>query len=532
MTELNLIRDAWIPVRHHGGRHAWRAPWDLFGAADDPVLAIASPRPDFDSGITQLLIGLLQAVMTPENAREWGRRADRPPAPAEMRDLLEPLAPAFELLGSGPRCFQDPSVAAFGGDSLSVEKLLIDLGMSEGGDLFSRNGSVGSMCLACAAAALATMQANAPSGGRGNLTSLRGGGPLTTILEPEDEKTSLWRTLWLNVLPRDLLPGNAHPPQNEEIFPWLRTPKVEPTTAPERASIDGHVLLNFFALPRRYWLGKSQEGSCGLCGRSAPVVSEVQSRPNGTRYTGAWVHPLSPYRRFKGEQLLAVKGDEKGIGFRHWLGLVVAPDGSEVQPALVVRALKSSRDRFERAGGKIRLWASGYAMDNMKASAWSEGRMPIFDIRPELAKAYAHQVGMLIEGANLAESYLRRAFKSLVARRAQDVKREPEHISARFWQDTEVDFYDLAARLLDVLSSSSEPLEVRQTWHAKLCAKAKSIFDLEVAEADFRAAEPGQVANSWNELRRSLYGKKIKGALELPIEAKKEAATKSKRGKS
>ena len=283
---LNLIRDSWIPTRHHSGHQARRPLWDIVGPADDPATALATTRPDFDGALTELMIGLLQVAMPPADHDAWLARFETPPTPDELRDHLAPLAPAFELFGAGPRYQQDPRVDAFGGKPLPAEKMLIDLGMSPGADVFSRNGSVGALCLPCAAAALTTMQTYAPSGGRGNLTSLRGGGPMTTLVAPADDNGPfpLWKKLWLNVLPLDAL--GMPPPSTdalEKIFPWVATQSDrEPTRALELTPEEAHPLQAFFGMPRRMWLTTPQDevGDCGLCGGgSTPVVTAIPSPP-------------------------------------------------------------------------------------------------------------------------------------------------------------------------------------------------------------------------------------------------------------
>jgi CRISPR system Cascade subunit CasA len=59
---MNLISERWIPVRHADGSHERIAPWQLTDGVggDNPIVAVASPRPDFDGALTQFLIGLLQ----------------------------------------------------------------------------------------------------------------------------------------------------------------------------------------------------------------------------------------------------------------------------------------------------------------------------------------------------------------------------------------------------------------------------------------------------------------------------------------
>jgi CRISPR system Cascade subunit CasA len=520
MTSLNLIRDPWIPVRHRSGRRSIRAPWDVLGDAADPAVAVAGPRADFDGGIVQLLIGLLQTVMPPRDPDEWLERMERPPDAGELRRRLEPLAGSFELLGPAPRFQQDVYIAVVPSKTEPIEKLLIDFGSRDGRDHFVQNGSVGALCLPCTAAALATFQTSAPKGGSGHLTSLRGGSPLTTLVVSAAVEASLWMTLWLNVMPStSIATQDASALVSETLLPWLRrTKRTNESQAIKLTPDDCHPYHFFFAMPRRIWLREPVVGDCGVCGaQDLEIIRDYSTRPRGIKYIGSWTHSLSPYRRLKSEERSAVKGDADGIGYRHWLGLVVAPDGAGVRPALPVQELLRDRDRLE-AAGDLRLWAFGYAMNNMKAKAWSESLMPIYEIPPELAAAYADDVRKLVEGAELARSCLRFAFKKLVARRPKDVKRDPAHVSAGFWEHTESRFYEIARELVDVHRRGEDAEPLRERWHRDLVGAASALFEREVAQADFRASDPAQVARAWNEMRRALYGKKMKQTLDLPVE--------------
>ncbi|WP_239500552.1 type I-E CRISPR-associated protein Cse1/CasA, partial [Streptococcus pneumoniae] len=65
------------------------------------------------------------------------------------------------------------------------------------------------------------LQTYAPSGGAGHRTSLRGGGPLTTLLAPARKGravATLWDRVWTNVPDADPDAGAADPAR---IFPWL-----------------------------------------------------------------------------------------------------------------------------------------------------------------------------------------------------------------------------------------------------------------------------------------------------------------------
>ena len=105
---------------------------------------------------------------------------------------MQPLAPAFDLLGDGPRFLQD--LEPLGGKGNPPGMLFIDSAgdstAKKNADLMVRRGRYEALPLPLAAMALYTLQAFAPSGGAGNRTSMRGGGPMVTLVKPQSE--GLW----------------------------------------------------------------------------------------------------------------------------------------------------------------------------------------------------------------------------------------------------------------------------------------------------------------------------------------------------
>ena len=92
---MNLIESPWIPVRRESGE-CHIAPWQLT-EADDPVLELAAPRPDFNGALLQFLIGLLQTACPPEDGDIWADWLEEPPPPEILSEKLQPFAHAFEL---------------------------------------------------------------------------------------------------------------------------------------------------------------------------------------------------------------------------------------------------------------------------------------------------------------------------------------------------------------------------------------------------------------------------------------------------
>src|SRR5438128_2135701 len=217
---MNLIHDAWLPIRRKHREETRIAPWEVTTRyGDDPIVALVAPRPDFNGALIQFLIGLLQTTCAPDSPRTWRMWLRDPPPPVALRAKFHPVAYAFELDGDGPRFMQDLTLKledvkkskpkklkaneAIEDEEgqLSVDKLLIDAPgaktLKDNKDHFVKRGYVTRLCLCCAASALFTLQTNTPGGGQGNRMGIRGGGPLTTLVLG---KETLWETLWLNVL--------------------------------------------------------------------------------------------------------------------------------------------------------------------------------------------------------------------------------------------------------------------------------------------------------------------------------------------
>ena len=118
-------------------------------------------------------------------------------------------------------CMQDYELRE--GDDLQIDKILVEMPgentIKNNRDHFLKRDIVNRMCFSCCATALFSLQINAPSGGQGNKTSIRGGGPLTTIVTADN----IWHTIWLNVLPEEEFKrlGNFSKTRLRDTFPWM-----------------------------------------------------------------------------------------------------------------------------------------------------------------------------------------------------------------------------------------------------------------------------------------------------------------------
>ena len=537
---MNLLEDRWIPIRRASGQRERIAPHEITDCIDtDPVVALDAPRPDFNGALIQFLIGLVQSAWV---------RADRfwelddmlwsPPTPQTLEALFAPLKEAFELDGDGPRFMQDLTLAAADGPSENeVAALLIDFPGSQSiernADHFVKRSSGGALCPHCAATALLCLMTNAPSGGAGHRTSVRGGGPLTTLVAytqvaSHQPPPALWRDVASNVLePAEFSSGRFGSAGLSMMFPWLRPIAETLNTAGEVQPLDVHPLQVYWATPRRIRLqfAYGVPVACAICANPSGVsVASYFTKNYGLNYKGPWRHPLSPYYRNKPtEALLPVHPQPDGLTYRHWLGWALGSrrGGKEIVQAATVRSFSSARVQ----PGQVRLWAFGYDMDNMKARCWYETTFPLFDLpvgtdrsaeSPELIVA---MVEPLIAAAEAVVQYLRFAVRDAWFGNGE-ARGDLGFVEASLWNLTERDFFAVVEQAIALSREhgraafdQTEPL--RRAWLDTLRRSALRLFDEVAASGRVEAGNPGKLAAAHRTLRRHLYGEKLLAALGL-----------------
>lgn len=480
---LNLLTDAWLPVRRRqSGSSTIRLPQITEALDSDPVLAPDWPRADHRIATLEFLIGTLTTFYPPLDHDAWLAGWETPPAPTVLEAAFAPVAHAFTLDGDGPRFMQDFEDLAAGSEP--VERLLIeapgDSTTRNNTDLLVRRGRVRRLGRAAAAITLYTFQSWAPAGGAGNRVGLRGGGPLVTLVIPPGAR-SLWHVLWANV-PCGIAPAAAELPR---ILPWLA-----PTVTSDGANVvtpqTAHPLRCWWGMPRRIRLDFSISDvavPCDLTGApDTTLVPSWRQRPRGANYV-AWggVHPLTPtYRQKPATEVLPVHPQPGGIGYRHWLGLVVASDDGLRKPAPAVAEWRSTRGRDAGAGADWpRLLAAGFDMDNMKARAFIETEMPL----PALADTRAQSMlddaaARLVRTADRVAGMLRSAVRAALFSPGATVKLDSELLSSvreRFWEQTEGPFF--AALHTLAAHGAGTPAPTFHDWLTRLRATALTLFD-------------------------------------------------------
>lgn len=498
---LNLITDRWIPVRRRdGGRDVIR-PDQI---AEPDVLFPDWPRADLNLACLELLVGLVFLADPPVDEVDWKQRK---PDPRRLRDALAPLAPAFNLLGDGPKFLQD--FEPLTGKANPVDMLFIDsAGTStakKNADLMVKRARYAGLEPSLAAMALYTMQAFAPSGGAGNRTSMRGGGPMVTLVRPAqgEAQNTLWSLIWANV-PE----GEALPAEMLTELPWMRptrtSEKGQLATPPEE--VDPHPEA-FFGMPRRLSLTyvNSDQGT---------LVTGVVQVPWGTNYQ-QWIHPLSPYYHVKNETL--PKHPKPGIfGYRNWQGIILQSETGD-------RAACLQRFLDQRPGETFRLMVGGWAMSNMSPLdfLWSEA--PVFP----LDSAGEALAARLVEAAEQVGYTLALNTKEGVGE-AEIGSGAGARVREQFFAQTQAAFEAALDRI-----SRGQVEAIPSEWLGTCRRVALALFDAEVLPGLADRSETRRQAAV--QARRSLLGafkgqagmgKKIYTALQLerPKRGKKQEA--------
>ena len=498
---FNLLNAAWLPVRRRSGAIERIPPWQITnGMANDPFVAFAWPRPDFDGAAHEFLIGLLSTAAAPEDDDAWEDWWFSPPMPDDLRQRFASIDHAFCLDGPGPRFLQDLDSLA-GAEEKEIAALLIDAPgaqtLRNNADLFVKRGGVPVMCRAAAAMALFTLSAYAPAGGAGHRTSLRGGGPLTTLIVAQraDGRSTLWDRLWPNVETEEQVARRSEQvprrDDHETIFPWLVPTRTSNRKARGMVTTpqDVHPLQVYWGMPRRIRLLYEEGGGrlCGLTGEHDDVVvRSFRTRNYGTDYSEGFTHPLSPYYRQNAKQTirLPVHPRPGGISYRHWPGLVLPSGDGLRDPAQVVRHWPERR----REEIPTRMIAFGYDMDNMKARAWVESEMPLWLLRDESARDLLGRfVALATEGAGTVARLLTRAVKSALYERPGDAPGDFGFIAERFYRETEAAFHGAlgeAANSIESEPHADDPsIPARETWLPVMARAALRLFD-EYAPSD------------------------------------------------
>ena len=159
---FSLLDEPWLPLALRNGEVQWVSPAGITRdlAGENPFVAPAWGRADFDAVTYEFLIGLLATAFNPARESDWRKLWNNPPDAAALAAAFAPLEPAFQLTGAGPRFMQE--LGGIDGEAGPAGGLLIEApGVNtekNNADLFQKRGRTGALGLPAAAMALFTLQ--------------------------------------------------------------------------------------------------------------------------------------------------------------------------------------------------------------------------------------------------------------------------------------------------------------------------------------------------------------------------------------
>lgn len=521
---FNLLTDEFFPVRTLSGARRWVRFEELRLEDGDFPVAFDWPRADLNIATYEFAIGVLALAYQPEDHADW-IAIWRGHSEIDLGERLAALAFAFNLTGdadgNGPRFQQD--FEAIEGEASDIDALFIDTpgvnGQKKNADVLTHRGRFPALGLKAAAIALYALQQFAPSGGKGNRTSLRGGGPMTTLVWPDRPGSAspapLWRVLLANLPLSAWGAGYLDDHELARALPWLKptiTSEGKPPDEVSQTDPRAHPLQAFFGMPRRIRLVVNGNGICALTGETGPIVTGFIQRPWGMNY-GAWRHPLTPYRQAKeSEPPYSVKPKTSRFGYRDWVGVVVgrqekAHSAFRAEP---VAELSRRAADFRRGGlASPRMLAAGWAMNNMEAVTFLQSMQPLYLAEDE---AKAAQIARLAKdlanageaAANLLSAHLKLALFGKDAKIAIDTGVFEQATDALF-ERTEDPFHAVLEAV--IADASCEDQQHRLRWLAILRRTTLDLFDLHattlLAEAnDIKVAM--RVTDAYRRLRSAL----------------------------
>ena len=520
---MNLIADKWISVKRRDGTVHDIAPWEI-GFSKNPAIEIVAPRPDFRGALYQFLIGLVQTAFAPADNDEWKELWDDPPLCEDLRQAFERFAEAFELINDdGPAFMQDFNLSEKA-RTTSINALLTT---SPGGnttklnkDLFIKRTSAPGFCPSCTAMALFTLQTNGIAVGAGYRTGIRGGGPLTTLIRPEDHQAAIWQTIWLNILSRNERFDEEFSDPSERVFPWMGPTRESGNgekTYPEQVS----QLQLYWAMPQRIRIEQTSiKATCSICGDESTLYTTMATTNYGISYSSTWIHTLSPYRIQQesdgSSSVIAMKGRLGGFSYPDWLSLTLANRENE-SAAEVVKSFNQWK-AFDIPEVIVpRVWCFGYDADNATIRSWHDQSMPIFILPTHKRPIFIGYVERIIQAANDTAWILRNQIKAAWFNRPKDAKGDMSSVQAAFWEKTETPFYTITDKLRSAVMTDDSPVPVLVEWRSVIIQVAEDLFDHFALQDTDEMKNMKRIADAAKSLSKILRSPKTKS-----IEALKE----------
>jgi len=345
---MNLLTDPWVPVRK--GKRFQHVTFGHILCTDE-AWDLSLPRDDLELAALQLLVCLTQVLFLPKDREALSVAERSPMSEADFGTGIAPRMDKFRLDHTDAPFMQSRHVAA--SEPTPIQKLFAGLPEGNNHALFNGVGEISQVCSSCAAIALFNQAANCPSFGGGFKGSLRGSAPVTTLLQGDN----LRRTIWRNVLSQRAAGAVSSVPLASDTPVWV----VPVRKSQSIAAADIGLQRGLFWQPTRVELipGPNGASRCDCCGVSCDRSYTGFNKEKFTfTVVGLWPHPHSP-RLWQKERASMVVTSFRGEA-PQWTQLteyIVEREEADKEGYLPAAVVLQHRDVWP---GDMRLIVGGY----------------------------------------------------------------------------------------------------------------------------------------------------------------------------
>lgn len=284
---MNLLKDAWIAVRADDGAGPFRLLTYRELLCESGSWRVSLPRDDLELACIQLLVCMTQIMFLPDDDDALEDRLDEPLSASAFEAGIEPCLDWFDLEHPTQPFMQTRGVQAK--EVTPVQKLLIGLPEGNNHCFFNEPGEVAALSAPVAAIALFHQASNCPSFGGGFKGSLRGGAPITTLVDGPDLRSQVWRNCLTSGRLRKVLgPDWVHDPSLD------RPTWVDPIRAGETIHATGIGLARGLLWQPAHveLIPAIASGRCDLLGIEAGTLySGFRKEKFNFKLEGTWPHP-------------------------------------------------------------------------------------------------------------------------------------------------------------------------------------------------------------------------------------------------
>lgn len=395
---MNLLTEAWIPVRPLPIGAACKITLRQL-LCENGQWELSLPRDDMELAALQLLVCTAQAFWPPQDTTELKRRIGAQLSMEEFdsgcgqyRDWFQLDHPQYPFMQVRKVNAKDPT---------PMDKLLAGLTGATNSCFVNEPGLGACLCGGCAAIALFNQASNAPSFGGGFKASLRGGAPITTLVQGDH----LRQTIWFNVLCEERLSQIVpwHQVTKEQQPTWVASIKAGETIPAQTIG----VMRGLFWQPAHIELMPPQgEQPCSCCGFTEKQVYLGFNKAKFS-YTvnGLWPHPHGP-------RISTVKKGEREEKFTSFT--TSAPAWTQLSRFVVQRQTTDGKEEGQEPAAVVRQAQGLLSKLRLTVGGYRNKQASILERRHELLflnDGWSDRTGVIHELVGLAISY-KSAFNS------------------------------------------------------------------------------------------------------------------------